>query len=124
MTLLILFGHFFLTLKSQVYNILLSFYSYFSTQFKPIIKIFQCNHGSELDNNLFKDFYNHSDNMFRFSCSYISSQNDKAERIIRTLNKIQCTLLFHASLPPSFWINFLEVATYLINIHPSDKSAS
>jgi histone deacetylase 1/2 len=50
------------------------------------------------------------------SCPYTSSQNGKAERKIRPINKIIRTLLHHASLPPSFWHCALEMVTYLSNI--------
>lgn len=39
--------------------------------------------------------------------------------MIRTINNIKRTLLFHAFLPPSYWFYALETATYLLNILPS-----
>jgi hypothetical protein len=54
----------------------------------------------------------------RLSCPYISSQNGRAERMIRTTNMILC-LLFQASLPPSYWAKALNTATDLLNCLPS-----
>jgi len=48
---------------------------------------------------------------------------EKAERKIRTINNIICTLLVHASLPPSFWHHALHMATYLLNILPTKQLA-
>ena len=48
-----------------------------------------------------------------------SSQNDKAERIIRSTNNVVRSLLFQASLPPSYWVEALQTATHLLNILPT-----
>jgi hypothetical protein len=53
------------------------------------------------------------------SCPYTSAQNGKAERIIRSINNVVRSLLFHASVPPVFWAAALGTATYLINILPT-----
>lgn len=55
---------------------------------------------------------------FRFSCPHTSSQNDKAERKIRTISNMIRTLLAHSSVPLSFWHHALQMATYLLNILP------
>ena len=75
--------------------------------------------GVNLTINLFHDFCNNWGIHIRFSCPYTSSQNGKSERKIRSINNIICTLLCHASLPPSFWPHALNTATYLLNILPS-----
>lgn len=91
-----------LKFKSQVYLTLLHFYAYVKTQFERPIKSFQIDHGREFDNNNFKQFCLNNGMVLRFSCPHTSSQNGKAERMLRTLNNIKRTLLFHASLPHSF----------------------
>ncbi|GKB69872.1 ribonuclease H-like domain-containing protein [Tanacetum coccineum] len=48
-----------------------------------------------------------------------SQQNGKSERMIRTINNVISTLLFQAHLPPSFWVEALHMAAYLLNILPS-----
>jgi hypothetical protein len=53
------------------------------------------------------------------SCPYTSPQNGKAERIIRSINNVVRTLLFQASIPPTFWAAALGTATYLLNILPT-----
>lgn len=39
--------------------------------------------------------------------------------MIRTINNTICSLLFQAQLPPSYWVEALHAATYLLNILPS-----
>jgi hypothetical protein len=55
----------------------------------------------------------------RMSCPYTSSQNGKAERMIRTTNDTIRTLLLHAHLPARFWVEGLHTSTYLLNRLPS-----
>jgi hypothetical protein len=54
----------------------------------------------------------------RLSCPYISPQNGRVERIIRTTTMI-CYLLFQASLPASYWADAMNTATHLLNRLPS-----
>jgi hypothetical protein len=51
----------------------------------------------------------------RMSCLYTSSQNGKAECIIRSVNNAIRTLLIQASLPGRYWAEGLHTATYLLN---------
>jgi hypothetical protein len=53
------------------------------------------------------------------SCPYTSPQNGKAERTLRTINNMICSLLFQASFPVRYWIDELHTATYLLNHLPS-----
>jgi hypothetical protein len=53
------------------------------------------------------------------SCPYTSSQNGKAERMIRTTNDTIRTLLLQAHLPARFWAEALHTSTYLLNCLPS-----
>jgi hypothetical protein len=52
------------------------------------------------------------------SCSYTSSQNGKAERIIRTINNVIRTLLIQASLSGRYWVEGLHIVVYLLNRLP------
>ncbi|KAI3725993.1 hypothetical protein L1987_65790 [Smallanthus sonchifolius] len=77
--------------------------------------------GGEFDNNAFKTFAAQHGLLFRFSCPQTSSQNGRAERMLRRLNDIIRSLLIHAHLPPSFWVEALHTATNLHNILPSKR---
>ncbi|KAJ0836851.1 putative RNA-directed DNA polymerase [Helianthus annuus] len=67
----------------------------------------------------FKNFTTKLGIQFRFSCPHTSQQNGKSERMIRRLNEIMFTILTHASLPSSFWVEALHTASYLHNILPT-----
>ena len=105
--------------KSQIYEIFANFNTYVNTQFELQIKSFQCDHGGEFDSKRFHQFCVSRGIILRFSCPQTSSQNDKSDRKIRSINNIIRTLLCYASLPPYFWPYALNTATYLINILPS-----
>ena len=97
----------------------MNFNTFVNIQFELNIKSFQCDNGGEFDNNMFHQFCTSRGITLHFSCPYTSSQNGKSERKIRSIKNIIRTLLCHASLPPSFWPNALNMATYLLNILPS-----
>ncbi|WVZ71910.1 LOW QUALITY PROTEIN: hypothetical protein U9M48_020441, partial [Paspalum notatum var. saurae] len=67
------------------------------------IKAVQCDNGCEFDNHASRSFFLSRGVQLRMSCPYTSSQNGKAECMIRTTNDVMRTLLFHASLPAHFW---------------------
>ncbi|GKA80648.1 ribonuclease H-like domain-containing protein [Tanacetum coccineum] len=110
--------------KSDVLSKFVLFRTYVQTQFKCKIKSFQCDHGGEFDNGAFHKLFNTHGIQFRFSCVQTSQQNGKSERMVRTLNNLVRTLLIHANLPPTFWVEALNMATYLINILPSTAIAN
>ncbi|KAI3518158.1 hypothetical protein L1887_06607 [Cichorium endivia] len=108
-----------LSKKSNVFRAFSIFQTLIKTQFERPIKTFQCDNGTEYNNQSFHNFCTENGLVFRFSCPYTSAQNGKAERKIRSINNIVRTLLTHASLPPSFWHHALSMATYILNILPS-----
>ncbi|GJY98613.1 ribonuclease H-like domain-containing protein [Tanacetum coccineum] len=105
--------------KSDMFGKFVHFRQYVQNQFKCDIKSFQCNHGGEFDNNQLHTLFATHGIQLRFSCPKTSQQNGKAERMIRTINNVIRTLLFQAHLPPSFWVEALHMATYLLNLFPS-----
>jgi hypothetical protein len=90
-----------------------------STQFGLTIKAVQCDNGREFDNSTSHDFFLSHGIQLRMSCPYTSSQNGKAERMIRTTNDTIRTLLLQAHLPARFWAKGLHTSTYLLNRLPS-----
>ncbi|KAD4981985.1 hypothetical protein E3N88_18656 [Mikania micrantha] len=108
-----------LKFKSETFSKFQQFHKYIQTQFNKSIKCFQCDMGGEFDNTHFKSFANKTGLQFRFSCPQTSQQNGKSERMIRRLNDLMMSLLPHASLPPSYWVEALHTAAYLHNILPS-----
>ncbi|GJY05006.1 ribonuclease H-like domain-containing protein [Tanacetum coccineum] len=45
--------------------------------------------------------------------------NGKSERMLRTINNLIRTLLFQAHIPPSYWVEALNMDAHLLNILPS-----
>ena len=91
-----------LRLKSDTYDTLANFFSYVTTQFGATVKAVQCDNGREFDNSSARTFFLTHGTHLRMSCPYTSPQNGRAERIIRSVNDILRSLLFQASLPPSY----------------------
>ena len=104
--------------KSQVFSIFLTFHKHITTQFERPVKIFQCDNGTEYNNQFFHIIYTSNGMAFRFSCPHTSPQNGKAKRTIHTISNMVCILLSHASLFAAFWQHALQVATYTLNILP------
>ncbi|GJX85298.1 ribonuclease H-like domain-containing protein [Tanacetum coccineum] len=110
--------------KSDVMSKFVLFRNYVRTQFKCEIKSFQCDHGGEFDNRRLHTLFAENGIQFRFSCPQTSQQNGKSERMIRTINNLIRTLLFQANLPPTFWVEALNMAIQLLNILPSTAIAN
>lgn len=101
--------------KSDVFPCLLAFHAYVHTQFQLSILAFQTDNGKEFDNIAFHHHLEHNGVSFRLSCPYTSSQNGIAKHIIRTLNDCIHSLLLHASMPYTYWVEALSTATHLLN---------
>jgi transposase InsO family protein len=105
--------------KSEVHDHLVQFVAYAHTQFSCHVRCFQADNGTELINNATTTFMAHRGIMLRTSCPYTSAQNGKAERMLRTLNNVVRTLLIHAAMPASYWVEALSTTVFLINRRPS-----
>jgi len=93
---------------------LANFFSYVHTQFGVMVKAVQCDNGREFDNSRMRTFFLTNGVHLCMSCPYTSPQNGKAERMIRTINNAARSILFQASLPPSYWVEALH--THVLNI--------
>jgi hypothetical protein len=108
-----------LRLKSDTFSTLAGFIAYASTQFSAPVKAVQCDNGHEFDNSSARVFFLSRGIHLRISCPYTSLQNGKTERIVRSINNVIRSLLFQASMPPSYWVETLSAATSLINVLPT-----
>jgi histone deacetylase 1/2 len=104
--------------KSDVVPTIISFHAFVRAQFGCNIQCFQTDNGREFDNSAMRAFFATNGIVFRLTCPYTSQQNGRAERILRTLNDSLRAVLFHASVPLSFWPDALAMATYLLNRRP------
>ncbi|GJT11116.1 ribonuclease H-like domain-containing protein [Tanacetum coccineum] len=105
--------------KSDALSKFIHFRAYVKNQFKTDIRSLQCDHGGEFDNNALHQLFASNGITIRFSCPKTSQQNGKFERMLRTINNLIRTLLFQAHLPPTFWVEALYMAVYLLNLLPS-----
>jgi hypothetical protein len=92
-----------LKLKSDTFTTLSHFFTYVSTQFSRTVKAIQCDNGCEFDNSSTRFFLLSNGTQLWMSCPYTSTQNGKAECIIRSVNNVIRTLLIQASLPGHYW---------------------
>jgi histone deacetylase 1/2 len=104
--------------KSEVQDVIRSFFSYVHTQFQLPILALQTDNGREFDTSSMRTFLAAHGTCFRLTCPYTSQQNGKAERILRTINDCVRALLIQSAAPSSFWAEALNTATYLINRRP------
>lgn len=104
--------------KSDVDSKFVRFRTFIHNHFQSDIKVFQCDNGGEYANSRFQNLYNSNDIQMCFFCPHTSQQNGKSERMLRTINNIVLTLLFHAHLTPDRWVEALHMATRLLNILP------
>jgi hypothetical protein len=74
-----------LKLKSDTFTTLSNFFAYVATQFGSTIKAIQCDNEREFDNSSTRTFLLLEGTQLRMPCPYTSSQNGKAEHIIRSI---------------------------------------
>lgn len=85
--------------KFDVNNKFQHFCQYIQTQFQTKIQSFQYDNGGEYNNSKFCSFCDSNVIQLRFSCPHTSQQNGKFECMLRTINKVIRTLLFHDHVP-------------------------
>jgi hypothetical protein len=107
-----------LRLKSDTFPTLSHFFAWVSIQFGRTVWAVQCDNGREFDNSTSRSFLSH-DTQLRMSCPYTSSQNRRAERMIRIANNVMRSLLFQTSLPARYLAEGLAVVAYLLNRLPT-----
>lgn len=110
--------------KSEVFQCIKSFHAYVSTQFQLPLLALQTDNGREFDNHALRSHLTAHGAVLRLLCPYTSSQNGKAERIIRTMNDCIRSLLCQANMPDTFWVEALSTATYLLNQRPCQTSGT
>lgn len=97
---------------------IISFHAFVRTQFQLPLMCLQTDNGREFDNSASRAFFATHGIALRLTCPYTSQQIGRAERVLRTLDDGLRSLLFQASVPPSFWPDALAASTYLLNRRP------
>ena len=105
--------------KSDFFDTFVNLQRYIETQFSAKIKSFQCDGGTEFTNNKFRSHLHSCGIVLRLACPYTPSQNGVAERKHRHVTETGLTLMFHAHVPVSLWVEAFSTAVFLINRLPS-----
>uniref|UniRef100_A0ACD5V1F3 Uncharacterized protein n=1 Tax=Avena sativa TaxID=4498 RepID=A0ACD5V1F3_AVESA len=104
--------------KSDTLPTLRTFQTFIQRHFNLQILTLQTDNGREFDNLSTRAFFASQGIVLRMSCPYTSPQNGRAERILRTINDTVRSMLTHASMPLTFWVEALNTATFLVNRRP------
>lgn len=105
--------------KSDFYDVLVQFHAFVCNQFSCTIKSFQSDGGTEFTNARVKEFFARHGIHHRISCPYTPEQNGRAERKHRHITETGLSMMFHAHIPGTFWLDAFSTAAYIINRLPS-----
>ncbi|KAJ9558897.1 hypothetical protein OSB04_013511 [Centaurea solstitialis] len=108
-----------LRLKSDLFNVLVSFYNLVTTQFSCPIKMFQSDGGTEFLNHRVRSFFTDKGIQHRISCPHTPEQNGRAERKHRHITETGLAMLFNAHAPAKYWVDAFSAAVYTINRLPT-----
>ena len=104
--------------KSDVFPTLRHFFAFVHNHFNLPVLTLQTDNGREFDNQAARTLFSSLGVVLRMSCPYSSPQNGRAECILRTLNNVTRSLLVHASMSYTLWVEALNTATFLLNRRP------
>ncbi|KAL5735558.1 hypothetical protein ACOSP7_030027 [Xanthoceras sorbifolium] len=106
-----------LKLKSDALGVFITFQKYVELQLGKMIKYLQTDMGREF--LPFVPFLSKQGVKVRFSCAYTHAQNGVVERKHRHLVETRLTLLAHARMPLTFWLEAFTTACFLVNNMPT-----
>ena len=106
-------------MKLEFFNCFEPFYKYVECQFNAKICVFQSDEGGEFTDRAFLQFLAMKGIHHQSTCPKTPEQNGKAERKHQNITELRLTMMFHAHLPPRFWIDCFSTAVFLINRLPS-----
>lgn len=105
--------------KHEVIEIFTQFKLQVENRFSTKIKAFQCDGRGEYTKRAFQNILSRSGISFRTSCPGHPEQNGFTERKHRRIVETGLTLLAHAHMPISYWVDAFNTAVYLINRLPT-----
>ena len=101
--------------KSELFACFDQFYKYVKCQFDAKICVFQSDEGGEFADRGFIQLLANLGIHHQFACPKTPEQNGKAEQKHRNITELGLTMMFHARLPPRFWVDCFSTAVFLIN---------
>ena len=105
--------------KSNLTNYFDHFHKYISCHFNANIHIFHSDTGGEFASGESSRKLATLGIHHQFACPKTPKQNGIAERKHQNIIELSPTMMFHAHLPPRFWIECFSTVVYLINRLPS-----
>ena len=105
--------------KSNLTNYFDHFHKYISCHFNANIHIFHSDKGGEFASGEFSRKLATLGIHHQFACPKTLEQNGIAKREHQNIIELGLTMMFHAHLPPRFWIECFSTVVYLINRLPS-----
>ena len=105
--------------KQEVFNIFVKFKLQVENLFSSKIKAFQSDGGGEYTKRAFQNLLTNNDINFHSSCPGHPEQNGLAERKHHHILDTGLTLLAHAYILPTYWVDAFQTTVYLINRLPT-----
>ncbi|KAM5580161.1 hypothetical protein ABKV19_009748 [Rosa sericea] len=105
--------------KSEVYSIFVHFHKQVENLLSTKIKMLQTDEGGEYTSLALRQYLANHGICQRFSCPKHPEQNGLAERKHRHIVDTGLTLLAHAHVPSTYWVEAFNSAIYIINRLPS-----
>lgn len=75
--------------------------------------------GGDFNNSQLHNLYDGNRIQILFTYPYTSQQNGLSEWMLRNINNMIRSLMFHAHLPPIYWVESLHMVAHLLNILPT-----
>ena len=88
-------------------------------QFDTVLKILRTDNVTECVNHLMACYLAENGILHHLSCPYTPEQNGIAERKHQHIVETAIALMYHSSMPLTYWFEALATAVFLINRMPS-----
>lgn len=106
---------YFMSQKSEVFNLFKNFYPMVKNQFKTTINTVRSDNGGEYCSEKFITSCAEQGIKHQFTTAYSPASNGVAERLNRTLMDKARTLLSDSNLPKCFWSEAINASIWLYN---------
>ncbi|KAL2630872.1 hypothetical protein R1flu_015558 [Riccia fluitans] len=109
---------YFLHHKSEVFAIFVKWKAQVETQTGKKVRCLRSDNGGKYISSKFEMYCEQEGITHHLTMFYTPEQNGVVERLNRTLLEQTRSMLSHSGLPPEFWAEAANTATYLVNLSP------
>ncbi|KAK8933421.1 hypothetical protein KSP39_PZI015880 [Platanthera zijinensis] len=106
---------YFLSHKSEAFQVFKTFKLEVENQFNQKIKSFRTDRGGEFTSSQFQTFCRENGIRRQLTAPYSLQQNGAVERRNRTVAEMGRIMLLHKNLPKEFWAEAVNTAVYILN---------